>query len=281
MHIHPIPSPTRSWRHALSLYRRLISIQIRSQLQYRAPFVLDVVALALVTGLGILTLAFVFEHFGSIAGWNLAEVAFLYGLVEFSFGLMDMLFSGFDPQSFGRQVRMGLFDQLLLRPVNLTLQVLGSDFVLRRIGRIIQGGVVLLIAMTWVEVSWTAGKLLYLPLVVLGQVCFFGGLFVIGATLSFWTIDSLEAVNIFTYGGSEMISYPMHIYQDWMRRFFTFVLPAIFLNYYPALFFLEKSDPLQMPAFAPFLSPAVGLGVLAAALAFWNFGIRHYQSTGS
>jgi ABC-2 type transport system permease protein len=240
-----------------------------------------VVALALVTGLGILTLAFVFEHFGSIAGWNLAEVAFLYGLVEFSFGLMDMLFSGFDPQSFGRQVRMGLFDQLLLRPVNLTLQVLGSDFVLRRIGRIIQGGVVLLIAMTWVEVSWTAGKLLYLPLVVLGQVCFFGGLFVIGATLSFWTIDSLEAVNIFTYGGSEMISYPMHIYQDWMRRFFTFVLPAIFLNYYPALFFLEKSDPLQMPAFAPFLSPAVGLGVLAAALAFWNFGIRYYQSTGS
>jgi ABC-2 type transport system permease protein len=273
--------PILALPYSLELYRRLLSIQIRSQLQYRVPFLLDVTATAMLTGLGILTLAFVFERFGDIAGWSLAEVAFLYGVVEFSFGLMDMIFSGFDPQNFGRQVRMGLFDQILLRPASLTLQVLGSEFVLRRLGRILQGAVVLGIAISWLDITWTAGKLLYLPLVVAGQVFFFGGLFIIGATLSFWTVESLEAVNIFTYGGSEMISYPMSIYQDWMRRFFTYILPAIFLNYYPALYFLDKPDPLGMPAFAPFLAPTAGLMVLAASLAFWKFGIRFYQSTGT
>jgi ABC-2 type transport system permease protein len=124
-------------------------------------------------------------------------------------------------------------------------------------------------------------KLVYLPIVFLSLICFFGGLFIIGSTITFWTIESIELVNIFTYGGSEMMSYPMNIYPDWMLRFFTFVIPAIFLNYYPALFFLDKPDPLSMPYLSPFLAPVIGVGVLAAGLAFWRVGIRHYQSTGT
>ncbi len=78
-----------------------------------------------------------------------------------------------------------------------------------------------------------------------------------------------------------MVSHPMHIYMDWLRKLFTFIIPAAFLNYYPALYFLDKPDPFGLPPFAPFLSPLAGLGVLLAALAFWRFGIRNYQSTGS
>lgn len=88
-------------------------------------------------------------------------------------------------------------------------------------------------------------------------------------------------MNILTYGGSEMMAYPMHIYPDWLRRTFTYIVPAIFLNYYPALYFLEKTDPLGLPPIFSFFAPLVGGGVLLLALAFWRFGIRHYQSTGT
>jgi ABC-2 type transport system permease protein len=104
---------------------------------------------------------------------------------------------------------------------------------------------------------------------------------VIGATLCFWTVQPIEAVNIFTYGGSEMLSYPAHIYGDWLRRFFTFVVPGALLVYYPALYFLDKPDPTGLPAFAPFLAPLAGFGVLALAFAFWGVGVRHYTSTGT
>jgi ABC-2 type transport system permease protein len=113
------------------------------------------------------------------------------------------------------------------------------------------------------------------------MVCFFGGLFVICATMSFWTVESLEVVNIFTYGGAEMMSYPMNIYPDRIRQFFTYIIPAIFLVYYPALYLLDKPDPLGMPSFAPFLAPLVGFGMLILASFFWRYGIRHYQSTGT
>jgi len=271
----------REWGFTFDIYRRLISVQIRSQMQYRTAFLLESASSAITLFLFFASLALVLQRFGSLDGWTLGEIAFLWGTVEFAFGIMDMVFSGFDPSSFGKQIRQGLLDQLLLRPVNLTAQVFGSEFVLRRLGRIGQGIVVLIIAFVLADVHWTAAKVAYYPLVVLGLVCFFGGLFIIGATITFWTVDSIEAVNILTYGGSEMMAYPMHIYPDWLRRTFTYVVPAIFLNYYPALYFLEKPDPLGMPAFFSFVAPVVGIGVLLVALQVWHFGLRHYQSTGT
>jgi ABC-2 type transport system permease protein len=113
------------------------------------------------------------------------------------------------------------------------------------------------------------------------QVVFFGALFITGATLTFWTIQPIEAMNVLTYGGNEMISYPMNIYQDWMRRFFTFIVPAIFLNYTPMLYILGKPDPLHLPAFTAFLSPLVAILGMILAISFWRFGVLHYQSTGS
>jgi ABC-2 type transport system permease protein len=267
--------------HSFRIYLRLIGIQVRSQMQYRASFIFDSLGTALVVFTTFLTLALILDRFQSIGGWTLWEVAFLMGIAETAFGVMDMLFSGFDPQNFGRQIRLGLMDQLMLRPVGLTWQVLGSEFIMRRLGRIIQGLLILALAIYNLDIVWTVGKVFYLPIVFASTTLFFGGLFMVGATITFWTVESIEAINIFTYGGTEMMSYPMHIYHRWIQRFFTYVLPGIFIIYYPALYFLDKPDPLGLPWYAPFLSPVVGVGMLLVALGFWNFGLRHYKSTGT
>ncbi|MCA9965605.1 MAG: ABC-2 family transporter protein [Anaerolineales bacterium] len=267
--------------HALTIYWRLLGVQLRSQLQYRLAFFFDIIATSSTVFLEFASLALVFQRFETLGGWTLGEVAFLYGLEELSFGIMDMIFSGFDPGYFGQEIRRGSFDQLLLRPLNLTMQVFGSKFVLRRLGKMGMGLLVFLYAQTLITVTWTPAKLLYLPFVVFGMVCFFGGLFIVGATITFWTVESIEVMNIFTYGGSYLIAHPMHIYQTWLRRLFTYVVPAIFLNYYPALYFLDKPDPFNFPAVAPFIAPLVGILTLLVSLAFWRFGIRFYQSTGN
>jgi ABC-2 type transport system permease protein len=268
-------------RHTLGIYFRLMRVQIRSQLQYRASFVLLLFGAALIGFLEFASLALVLQRFDTIRGWTVGEVAFLYGLVEIAFALMDMVFSGFDPQRFGNEVRKGTFDQVLLRPIPATVQVLGSDFAMRRIGRIVAGIAIFAFALADVSIAWTPLKLALVPVVIVSMLLFFGGLFIIGATISFWTVESIEVMNILTYGGSYVISHPMHIFQGWLRGFFTFIVPANFLNYYPALYILGKDDPLGVPSWAPFVAPVVGVGTLLAALWFWRFGIRNYQSTGS
>jgi ABC-2 type transport system permease protein len=235
----------------------------------------------LATATGFATIALILQRFEGIGGWTLGEVAFLYGMMDAAFGTTELLFSGFDPDGFAPMVQRGELDRLLLRPVNLVLQIVGSQFVLRRLSRIAQGFVIFGIALTLRDIIWTPTKVFYLPIVFLSLILFFGALYVIGSTSTFWTVQRVEVINIFTYGGAEMMSYPMHIYGTWMRRFFTYILPAIFMNYYPALYFLDKPDPLGMPAFAPFLAPFVGLGLLVISLAFWRFGLRHYTGTGT
>ena len=219
---------------------RLFKVQIKSQLQYPVSFIMELLSSATILGFYFIAFALTLERFHQIGGWTVGEVAFIWGIVEFSFGTMDMLFSGFDYDTFGPMVRKGQFDQLLLRPLGITLQVLGSRFVLRRIGRIFEGVIIFIYGLNLVNINWTAAKILYMPILVISQVVFFGSLFIIGSTTTFWTMERLEILNIFTYGGSEIMAYPMHIFPRSIRLVFTFLVPAIFLSYFPAVFILEK-----------------------------------------
>jgi ABC-2 type transport system permease protein len=266
---------------SIKMYLRMLSFQLRSQMQFRFSFWLDMLSTGLGSLVYVLSAALVIQRFGSIAGWRLGEIAFLIGMVEMSFGTMDMVFSGFDYDYFAGIVREGRFDQVMLRPVGLTWQVLGSRFLLRRVGRVLEGLAILVVALTQANIHWTIGKIFYLPVIFISQVLVMGALFMIGSTITFWTLQSIEAVNIFTYGGTELMSYPMQIYPFWMQRFFTFIIPFIFLNFYPALYILDKPDPLHFPAFAPFMAPVVALVFFGAALWFWRVGINHYQSSGT
>ncbi len=268
-------------RVEFGLYRRLLGATLRSMMQYRVSFAMQLVSASLITFVEFAALVLVLQRFDGVGGWSIGEVAILYGLVAASFKLVETVASGFDPHDFGDNVRLGRFDQVLLRPAGLFTQVLASKFDLHRIGQVAEGLAILAIGMALSGVDWTPAKLAYLPVVFIGQMAFFFGLYLIGSTVTFWTVDAIEAMNMLTYGGQEMMSYPMHIYQPWLRRTFTYIVPAIFLNYYPALYLLDRTDPLGMPVWSPFAAPVVGLAVLALAMRFWRFGLRHYQSTGS
>lgn len=268
-------------RRKLSIYLRLISIQLRSQMQFRASFWVDVVTTGVLNFSYFASTFLVLERFDSINGWTIAELAFLYGMIEVSFGAMDMIFSGFDPDTFGRFIRQGQLDQVLLRPLSVLTQIFGSSFVLRRLGRIGQGACVLVYAFSQLDVTWTFAKLVFIPVVIASQIAAMGALFWAGSTLTFWTVQRVEAINVVTYGGVEVMSYPMTIYPRWLRGFFTYIVPFVFLNYYPALYFLDRPGPFGLPVIAPLLVPLVAAAMLFAAARFWRFGLSRYQSTGT
>ena len=105
----------------------------------------------------------------------------------------------------------GNFDTILIRPLSTFFQVFAQDFLLRRVGRFAQAFAVLLISNSQLTITWSLTKVGYLLVSLLSGTCFFIGLFVIGATSCFWTIQSIEIINIFTYGGTFMGSYPFSI----------------------------------------------------------------------
>ena len=72
----------------LKLYFRLIGGRVRSQLEYRASFLLDAFGAFLQTFIEFISLVFVLERFGTVGGWALGEIAFLYGIAESTFAMM-------------------------------------------------------------------------------------------------------------------------------------------------------------------------------------------------
>jgi ABC-2 type transport system permease protein len=233
--------------------------------------------------LDFIVVLILFARMPTLDGWTLAEIGLLYGLSSVAFGLSDMFIAGFDYLYFGpNMVRLGEFDRVLIRPVNAFMQVLSSQFMIRRVGRIGQGVIVLGWALLALCIAWTPLQIVYMLITIGGGVLFFSGLFIFGSGLSFWTVDSLEAMNMVTYGGQFLTQYPMSIYGDLLRSFFTFVIPMAFVNYYPTLWLLNKPDPLGGPiGLLAALAPFICLLMFTVGVALWRRGARRYTSTGS
>lgn len=263
----------------IRLYFQYIGVSFRSQMQYRLDFVMQSIGQFIINIIEFLAIWALLDRFGSVGGWILPEVAFLYGLVHTAFATTDATSHGFD--AFGYMVRSGDFDRLLLRPRGTIFQLAAQEVTLRRIGRFLQGFVVLIWAIQAVDVEWTGPRFALLIYAFIGTYCLFYGLLMIQATVCFWTTESLEIMNIFTYGGMEMARFPMHIYGPVFRRVFTFLIPLACTVYLPAAAILGKTDAIAYPGWFAWAAPGMGILFLLIATQAWQFGVRHYQSTGS
>ncbi|WP_165423225.1 ABC transporter permease [Ktedonosporobacter rubrisoli] len=262
------------------LYRRLVGMQIRAQLQYKVNVLLDVVTYLGVTILEFSALLLYFAAFPSLLGWKLGEVALLTAIVSISFGLAELVGAGID--SFPEMIRRGEFDRVLLRPVGALTQVVGSDFRLRRLGRLTQGCICFGLALHWLpNLHWTLAKLIVLPLGIISGTIVFVSILLLGATLCFWTVETTELTNSLYYGGREMLSYPLVIYNRAFQGIFLFVIPLAFGSYVPACYILGRPLPFGLPAEIAFMAPLAALAIAAIACVCWYWGVHSYQSTGS
>ncbi|MDA1301547.1 MAG: ABC-2 family transporter protein [Proteobacteria bacterium] len=265
----------------VALYGRYISISIMSQMQYKLSFLLAVVSQLLVTSLGVLGIWVMFSRFGSLGGWGLHEVLVFYGLVNVAFAIADALATGFD--RFGSEyIRQGGFDRLLLRPRSVSLQLLGHELALRRLGGFTQGLIVLTWGLGHLDVPFDPATLLFTLYIIGCAVCLFLAIFILQATLSFWTVESIELMNTMTYGGVEASQYPMSIYEPWFRHFFTFVVPLACVTYFPVLVLLGRDDPVGTSRWFQMLCPLAGpIFLMVSIQVFERLGVRYYTSTGS
>jgi ABC-2 type transport system permease protein len=265
----------------LQLYFHYVSISFRAQMQYKVSFLLQTVGHLLVTAIEFFGIWALFGRFEQIGVWSLPEVALFYGLVNSAFACADALGRGFD--QFGKVVKNGDFDRLLLRPRHTVLQLLGTEVTLKRMGRLIQGLVVISWSLSTLQIPLTLPMLWLLGTAFLGSVALFIGIVIFQATLTFWTIESLEIMNILTYGGVETAQYPFSIYRQWFQRFFTFLVPLACVSYFPLLAVLNKTSiaSFSAPVWVCYLSPTAGLLFLWLALQLWKVGERYYCSTGS
>jgi ABC-2 type transport system permease protein len=262
-----------------SPYLSLLRAQVRAQTSYRASFAVDLVSSVWSTIFDVVTVLVLFRVTTRLGGFEVREALVMVGLSACAFATADLAVG--NVERLREYVRIGLFDTLLVRPLRALPQLLLADVPLRRLGRIAIGTGVLVVALALAPIEWTPARLGLAVLAPVAGTVFFGAIFVAGATVAFWWVESGEVANSLTYGGRDLSTYPMTVYGGVFRRVFGYGLGFAFVAYYPALALLGRRDPLGLPAWVGWASPAVAVLAAGGAALLWRTGVRHYRSTGS
>lgn len=258
----------------MKLYFKYLLAQLKTNFAYRGSSVMGVIGQMLNTVAAFFGTYLLFLRFDSVGGYRFEVIMLTFGVVVVAFYFSDMMLRGFD--EFSNLVRTGQLDIFLLRPRNIVLQILGSKIEINKLGRVVFGLAVLIIACIIAPVQWTLLKVLVLLEMLMAGVIMFFGIYLLTSAITIFTIQTPEAVNVLTYGARDLCNYPLDIYKKGVRKFFTFVLPYATFNYIPLRYLLYGASAGWYCAVYPLVS------VLFAAVMYvvFNLSLKGYKSAG-
>jgi ABC-2 type transport system permease protein len=265
-------------RAMFRLYREYWRINVLTTLEYRENFIMWFFFTFVYHGSAVAALWIILNSFPSMNGWSFRDMAFLYGLWMLAHALYNTFFSAIG--EIPERIHEGEFDRVLVRPLNALFQTITTP------GQIFPDELILALVYFGVA-TWYSGVhvdalfVAFVPLIVLGGMLIDLGIGLAIATAAFWFIkvDSLRWIVLQLE--QEFTRYPVSIYSRGVRLLLTFVFPFAFMNYFPAAYFLHKTDiGLALPPYVGLFTPLIGLAVAGAAYAFWRVGINRYQGVG-
>lgn len=264
----------------LKLFLSFLRVSFRIQTAYRSTYFAGIVGQWLSYGATFATLFILVSSFDRLSGWTADEVLLLYGISILSYSIGAAFF--FTPSSgLSAKIRSGEFDASLTKPLHPFIHEMFTGFNLGYVSHFTLSTAVIVFALVRVGFQCTFLSLLRLVLVVLGAALIQAAALIAGSVMSFFTVNENPVLDFLLFNMKKFIDYPITVYPRGIQFILTFIVPFAFMNFYPASLLLGKPVPEGFPAVLPYLTPAVGALCFALSVLLWNWGLRHYKSTGS
>ena len=259
-----------SWQLAL----RIVALNFRAQLEYRAEFLLRI-GFGVAWQASIIVFATVLlGRFPGMGGWPSKAVLLIVSMRMLSHGLFVLFFDRVTELAI--LVQEGRLDAFLLRPMPVYRQVQLASFPSNAIGDLVVGVSMFTGAVLSIDLHWTLLRLAY----VTGAVI--GGTLMEGAILT--AVSSLHlhfpAAMIWSYWTEELMAtfgnYPLKFLPGVISGAFTFILPLAFIAYLPAAILTSHTAGLDVPRAVAAAAPLVGLSAFIGSRLLWNLSLRGY-----
>src|SRR5687767_11552747 len=145
----------------LKVIALLLKLDVKSRLEYRGAFLIDIFAMMLTYTSVYATIWVLLLKFNTLGGWDWPELAVLlsYQLFTYSIGA-SLSFVQF--RNMEELVRLGQLDALLVKPFSPWAYLTFSGFNIGYTGHIIVAVGLMIWAVGQVDVAWNAGLALYL-----------------------------------------------------------------------------------------------------------------------
>lgn len=257
----------------------LAGASLRSEFQYRANALSSILGGILYQLTGFLVVFIIVDRFGSLGGWSLGEITFLYGMRLTSHGIFYLCFSQlFD---LDQVLVSGEFDRFMVRPIHPLLQMFTRKLRVNCFGDLLGGTALLIAATPRIDLDWNPLLVTFLVVAVVGGALVEGAVQITLSALSFRWLNTLAVRTTTNEVFNQYGNYPQRIFPRGLQVVLTYVLPVAFVAYFPASALLHRTDGLLVPTWLAWCAPLVGLGLFLIALRIWHRASRGYQSSGT
>lgn len=265
------------WR----LFSSFFKVALRREMAYRGTFLAGIVGQWISYGATFLSIYIMVSSFDILGGWNGSEVLMLYGLSVMSYAIGASFFYNFS-SGLARRIRSGEFDVSLTKPIPPFLhEVFSAGYNVGYISHFTVSLIVMITALSSIAFTPTLQRVLFLISGVLGASLIQAAALIASSVMSFFSVGSNPIADFLLWDIKEFTNYPITVFPKGIQFMLTFILPFAFMNFYPASALLDKTIPAGYPGVLPYLSLPVGALVFALSIMLWNWGLKHYKSTGS
>ena len=260
----------------MRLYRVLITQFLKTVMQSKADFLMGLFGFFFTQIVGIAFLYLVFRQIPSLQGWTLDQLIFIYGFAQIPRGI-DHLFTDNIWMIAWRFVVNGKFDQYMLRPMNLFLQVIFEKLQPDALGELLVGTILIVISLGNGVVIMDVPHILMFMVSIFAGAIIYTAIKLLFASFAFW-IKVSGPVLYTAYQFADFAKYPSEIYAQGVRFIITWVIPFAFVAYLPASYFLKTG----VSAFSTIgIECILAVVFFAIAYAVFTWGTRAYESAGN
>ncbi|WP_456276704.1 ABC transporter permease [Bacillus sp. AK128] len=257
-----------------SMFFQYMGQYMKTRLQYRSDMVVEITSDLLFQGVNLIFILVVFGHTQFLNGWSRDEIIFIYGFFLVPFAIFGAFFNIWDFNE--RYIVKGEMDRILTRPIHSLFQIIIERMELESLFGVITGLIVMGYASVQLELTFFWYDLFIFIIMVLGGVLVYGGIFIMLASIGFWS-DAKTSIMPTMYNIGNYGRYPVDIYNKIIRFVLTWILPFAFVGVYPAAYFLRKEE---WYGYA-FLTPFMGLLFISLSVLLWNVGVTKYRGAGN
>ena len=167
-------------------------------------------------------------------------------------------------------LRLGRLEVMLVWPMPLMLQLITSDFQLRRLGRVAINVVIIFRALPTLQLDYTPGTIYLLLITPFVGAAIYAAFFATAGGLQFFLINGAEFTSAFVYGGAYAGQLPGSVLITPVRVWCAFVFPATVTAYLPALLIMGLEGPSFLPAWLGWFAPLFAVWAWLLAWLAWR-----------
>ena len=229
--------------------------------------------------LQFLMVVILIDRFGEAKGWDIGQIAFVFGLWRVQYALVLMFYSS--TLYLGFLVPEGVFDRWLTRPRNLLMQFTGFTMNVSMAGQFIVAVGLMTYGVLESPLPWSWWLLPWLLVSTISGIVIFLSVTFLIASSSLFRVDTQSAgYAIHNTVGLWMNLFPHSVYALAVQFILAFIVPWAFMSFFPSHLIYGRGSALTFGSPFMFLGPVAALAVAGLATFVWRRGLRYYQGAG-